>query len=50
MFDADNIADELCEFVRIDSLSGQELNMAQLLSQRLEELGLCSTKARGYLQ
>ncbi len=40
MFDADKIADELCEFVRIDSLSGHELNMAQLLSQRLEGLGL----------
>ncbi len=40
MLDADKIADEFCEFVRIDSLSGHELNMAQLLSQRLAELGL----------
>ncbi len=50
MFDADKIADELCEFVRIDSLSGRKLNVAQLLSQRLEELGLSSTEVRSYLQ
>ncbi len=40
MFDADEIADELCELLRIDSLSGRELAVATVLSHRLEQMGL----------
>jgi tripeptide aminopeptidase len=40
MFDSDKIADELCELIRIDSLSGQERRLAELLSARLKEIGL----------
>jgi tripeptide aminopeptidase len=40
MFDAEAIADEFCELVRIDSLSGQELKLAMLLIERLRDIGL----------
>ena len=40
MFDPDRIADELCELIRIDSLSGQEREVAHFLAERLEQLGL----------
>ena len=42
MFDAEAIAAEFCEFVCIDSLSGQELKLAMLLIERLRDIGLAA--------
>ncbi len=42
MFNAEAIADEFCELVRIDSLSGQELKLAMLLIERLRDIGLAA--------
>ena len=42
MFDAEALADEFCELVRIDSLSGQELKLAMLLIERLRDIGLAA--------
>lgn len=40
MFDAEKIAAEFCEFVRIPSISGRERAMADELRERLEAIGL----------
>lgn len=40
MIDKDAMADEFCELVQIDSLSGQERRFASVLQEKLEALGL----------